>query len=585
MNCDLHNRFKSYLWRGGEKIAVEQVEDRFTIVPATKESLEKIHRLPGVEQVKKLQPRIYQVRTNPAERDVTINLLRFTMNNILVYHVYRPKGTAGTNYYLTDKIIVKFDPDCTNNHIDTLLEKYQLKVVKSYEKLLRTFLLQMTASSNSGGKQLSKVRNSAKRKSSGNLKIPPEQYHPLVVANQLAEEPFVVWAEPNLINRFRPAYQPTDPYFKRQWHLYAESGPQLEAAASVDAPEAWEISRGERQIVLAVIDDGFDLEHPDFKVDGKIVFPKDYVDGDAHPFPEAENGDYHGTPCAGVALAEINGQGSVGVAPGCAFMPVRFPLNADDDLLVDIFMETASHADVISCSWGTPPVYAPLPTVLNELFTEITTGGGPHGLGVVLVFAAGNFNAPINHLGFPKGFEWLDFSIGKTYKTKGRILNGFAAHPRIIAVGASTSLNRHAAYSNWGEEISVAAPSNNYHPLNPYEYVPGRGIWTIDNERYGLGFTKESCYTGDFGGTSSATPLVAGIAALVRSVNPALTALEVKELLQQTADKIIDPDPDQILTTNRGEYNSNGRCDWFGYGKINAAKAAREALRRKTKIR
>jgi subtilisin family serine protease len=356
----------------------------------------------------------------------------------------------------------------------------------------------------------------------------------------------------------------------------------LDATASVNAPEAWDISQGERLVVLAVIDDGFDLEHPDFKADGKIVFPKDYVDGDAHPFPEAENGDYHGTPCAGVALAEINGQGSVGVAPGCAFMPVRFSLSAADDLLVDIFMDTAGHADVISCSWGPPPVYNPLPSVLNELFNEMTTTGGPHGLGVVLVFAAGNFDAPLNHGGFSKGFEWLDYNTGKARKTTGRILNGFAAHPRVIAAAASTSLNRHAAYSNWGEEISIAAPSNNFHPLNLNEYVPGRGIWTIDNERYGLGFTRESSFTGDFGGTSSAAPLVAGIAALVRSVNPALTALEVKELLQQTADKINDTNLDQILKTNRGQYDQNGRCDWFGYGKVNAAKAVREALRRKT---
>ncbi|HJV81429.1 S8 family serine peptidase [Noviherbaspirillum sp.] len=97
------------------------------------------------------------------------------------------------------------------------------------------------------------------------------------------------------------------------------------------------VTRGERSIVVALIDDGFDLSHPDFDGPGKIVSPKDYVDGNANPFPEAAHDDYHGTPCAGVAIAESNGRGVVGVAHGCAFMPVRFPLAADDDGHCDWF--------------------------------------------------------------------------------------------------------------------------------------------------------------------------------------------------------------------------------------------------------
>jgi subtilisin family serine protease len=556
MSKPLHNYYDAYLWRGGVKIAVEKIKDRFTIIPANGEALEQVRRIPGVDQVKLLNRQVYQVQTTPMERDNAMDIIRAASVNVIVHHAYHPKGEEGTSFYLTDKVVVKFVPESTNDQIETLLENYQLKVVKTYEKLLQTYLLQVSGASDA---------------------------NPLAVANRLAEEAIVVAAEPNLINCFYPAFFPTDPYFKRQWHLYAQEEPQLVATASVNAPEAWDVSKGDRQTVLAIIDDGFDLDHPDFKAEGKIVFPKDYVDGDARPFPEAKHGDYHGTPCAGVALAEINGQGSVGVAPGCAFMPVRFPLNADDDLLVEIFIETGSHADVISCSWGPPPVYCPLPTALSDTFTQLATHGGPNGKGVVIVFAAANFNAPLDSPRFPNGFVWLDYGTGKKRKTTGPILNGFAAHPNVIAVAASTSLNKHAAYSNWGAAISVAAPSNNFHPLDPKQYVAGRGIWTIDNESCGQGFTANSCYTGDFGGTSSATPLVAGIAALVRSVNPDLTAMEVKALLQQTADKIVDPDPDLILETNRGQYDQNGRCDWFGYGKVNAAKAVRAAQESKAK--
>jgi subtilisin family serine protease len=87
-------------------------------------------------------------------------------------------------------------------------------------------------------------------------------------------------------------------------------------------------------------------------------------------------------------------------------------------------------------------------------------------------------------------------------------------------------------------------------------------------------------YTGLFGGTSSATPLVAGIAALVLSANPDLSAKEVKDILQSTADKITDTELD-IDGKNRGSYDNNGHCPWFGYGKVNAAKAVAEAKRRK----
>jgi subtilisin family serine protease len=254
-------------------------------------------------------------------------------------------------------------------------------------------------------------------------------------------------------------------------------------------------------------------------------------------------------------------------------MPVRFPLNADDRLLINVFNETGKDANVISCSWGPPPVFAPLATPVNRTIKRLACFGGPHGKGCIICFAAANFDAPINDPVNKEGFIWLDYGAGVLRKTTGPILNGFAAHPHVIAVAASTSLNRHAAYSNWGNEVSICAPSNNFHPRNPQESVPGLGIWTIDNEPYGEGFTKNSRYTGEFGGTSSATPLAAGVAALVLSANPQLTSTQVKTILQDTADKIVDRDPDIISGINRGQYDNQGHSDWFGFGKVNAAKA------------
>jgi subtilisin family serine protease len=542
-----------YVWRGGKKIELEKENNRFTVIPSHPNDFEKILKVPGIRDLKPVTDKVFKVETTLNERDTTMDLLRSQALNVITHHAYHPKNTEGTVFYLTDKIIVEFKSNASIGQIEGLLDKYKLKIAKEYEGKPLTYLLQVTLTSGE---------------------------NPLKIANRLAEEDIILFAEPNMINRFQPSFIPSDTHFSKQWHLHAEDGPQLVANASVNAPEAWDVTQGERSIVVAVIDDGFDLSHPDFQGTGKIVFPKDYVDGDSNPFPTNENNDYHGTPCAGVAIAESNGIGVVGVAPGCAFMPVRFPLSADDDQLVEIFEEVGQKADVISCSWGPPPVNAPLPTIISTTIEKLATIGGPRGKGCVICFAAANFNAPINDPINTEGFKWRDYT-GSIRITTGPILNGFATHPNVIAVASSTSLNKHASYSNWGREISVCAPSNNFHPLRPHqEFVPGRGIWTTDNESFGGGFTDNSRYTGSFGGTSSATPLVAGVAALILSANPNLSATEIKDILQSSADKIVDTDPDIVLNRNRGQYDSEGHCDWFGFGKVNAAKAVVEAKER-----
>ena len=144
---------------------------------------------------------------------------------------------------------------------------------------------------------------------------------------------------------------------------------------------------------MAIIDDGFDLQHPDLKGDGtKIVHPRDFVDDDDSPMPVASRDDYHGTPCAGVAIGEETGKGIVGIAPKCSFLPIRFDLAADDDLLWEIFDFAGKYADVISCSWGPVPVYAPLSKLLKDKFTQLALNGGPRKKGCVICFAAGNYN-------------------------------------------------------------------------------------------------------------------------------------------------------------------------------------------------
>lgn len=293
-NIDTHGLF---VWRGGQKIELEKEINRFTVIPSNKDHLNRLRKEPGVRAIKAVTNQIFKIETTAVERDNVMAVLRSDAFGAVVHHAYRPKGSDGTIFYLTDKIIVSFTTEASPAQINQLLEKYALKALKEYEQEKNSFLLQVTASSGE---------------------------NPIKIANLLAGEKLVVSAEPNMVNRFETTYLPPDSLFKQQWHLCAQDGAQLVSGASVEAPAAWDITRGKRSIVIAVIDDGFDLSHPDFRGKGKVVFPKDYVDGDAKPFPEKTARDYHGTPCAGVAIAESNGIGVVGVAHGCAFMPVWF---------------------------------------------------------------------------------------------------------------------------------------------------------------------------------------------------------------------------------------------------------------------
>jgi subtilisin family serine protease len=544
------NNVGSYLWRNGQRIDLEKAASRFTVMLHDPHIVNQLRQLPGIESIQSVTDQIYKVNTAANDREDVMNQLRSDEFGVVAHHAYHPKDATDTTYYLTDKIIVQFSDTAEPAQIQSLINQYHLVTLKQYEGLTNTYLLQVT--DESGG-------------------------NPLKIANQLMTEAIVVSAEPNLVNRFQSAFFPTDSLFQNQWHLNAEADTEVLPNASIDVTAAWEITRGERSIVVAVMDDGFDLGHPDFQGENKLVNPKDYVPTVRRSSSRFERVAHHGTSCAGLAIAECNGTGVVGVAPGCAFMPVRFPFSADDDLLIEIFQEMGKTSDVISCSWGPPPVLCPLSNQFAQILTQLATTGGPRGKGCVICFAASNFNAPINDPVNANGFTWVD-SDNLPKKATEPILNGYAAHPNVIAVAASTSLNQHAAYSNWGAEVSVCAPSNNVHPLTPAK-LPGLAIWTTADRGTGNGSFPDG-YTGDFGGTSSATPIVAGVAALVLSVNPELSAAEVKEILQSTADRIMDLNPD-VTGVNRGVPDASGRCDWFGYGKVNAAKAVAEAQRRK----
>jgi subtilisin-like proprotein convertase family protein len=551
-----------FLSRGGKKVEVNKSEEAFTVqLPRTSDKA-RLETEEGVGAVRMLTKKFAQVKvaaeTSPEQtRDRLMERLRET-ERLVVHHEYSDKNNPDVIYQITDEIIIKFMEGVGTERIREILDKVGVVIKKEYAQLGTTYLVQVTEGAGA---------------------------NPVKVANRLEAYAEVVYAEPSLLNRFVQFAFPADELFSSQWHLYskAQAAPDIDRNADAGVYEAWQITKGTRDIVVAVLDDGFELSHPDFQGAGKVVHPTDFAGNDDQPLPGA--GDYHGTPCAGVAIAEENGQGCVGAAPGCAFMPVRFPLSAADSWLIEIFQFISARAHIASCSWGMSPGNYPLASAVSQNFSELTRSGGKDGRGLVIVFAAGNYDAPIDAtVNFP--IRWLGRDAQgnrKTFTASGRILNGYPAHPDVIAVGSMTSLNKKALYSNWGSQLSVTSPSNNFDPTT-YNQLPGRGITTTDNEYYGSDFTPGKRYTNSFGGTSSATPLVAGICALVKSANPGLTAAQVKEILEQSADKVEDPSTDSLYGLAKGTY-SNGISEWFGYGKVNAAGAVHEAARRLQPLR
>lgn len=548
------------LQRGGDELLLSKAPDRFTIRPSSTASTSSTWAVSIPAKLNRhiAQSNLEEYLVAPDRLEMAMATARASDAVAFASHVYCPANNPSTFFYLTDQITIQFDEQVNEKSRIAIATFAGLKIVRQIEGIPNTFLCEVT-------KQATE--------------------NPVKIANRLTRYPEVLVAEPNILIKTQQHYVPRDSLYSKQWYLNNKGGNQMVAGAQIFAEPAWDITRGVRSIIIAIADDSVDITHPDFQGQGKIVSPIDLKDDDSSPMP-VEDSDNHGTSCAGVAVAEENGKGIVGVAPGCALMPIRTTGYLDDDSVEKMFnWAIDKKAAVISCSWGPSAVDYPLSLRQSAVITKAATQGRG-GRGCVIVFAAGNANRPVNGTINEKG--WPNNVIsGQT-----RWLSGFAVHPDVIAVSASTSLNKKAAYSNWGSSISVCAPSNNAPPgtwLQQTGYLstppevtedlPGLGVFTAD--RIGAPGYDLGDYTNTFGGTSSATPVVAGVAGLILSANPRLTAREVRAILQETADKIVDADPDPQLGKRMGNYDPNSRrCDWFGYGKVNALKAVQAAVRK-----
>ena len=346
-------------------------------------------------------------------------------------------------------------------------------------------------------------------------------------ANALQESGLTRFAHPDF---YAPVerYQINDPLFDQQFQMH-NTGQTLDGVsgqndADVNALEAWGITLGSSSTVVSVIDDGLEA-HEDFNdANGNSRFVAGFTpanNGNGTP----NNSGAHGVSCAGSIAASHNNVGVRGVAPLVQLLSANifWGGESNQDLADAISWSKNQGADVMSNSWG----YSSCTFSVGVLDAALSdaNNNGRGGKGCVITFATGN-----------------DYGSCVSYPGN---------HPDVIGVGAVANTGVRSAYSNYGPKIDVVAPSNNVGG-------PGAGVRTTD--RMGSAGYGNGNYTSSFGGTSSATPVVSGVAALVLGFNPALTSTEVKNILYTTAK----------------DFGSAGFDNQYGHGMVDA-KAALEA--------
>ena len=241
-------------------------------------------------------------------------------------------------------------------------------------------------------------------------------------------------------------------------------------------------------------------------VNGTIVW-----DEDVSPRP----GDYHGTPCLGVAVAEGNGTGVVGVAPGCPRLRA-FPAEHGGAHFVAMFQKISGLADVVSLFVGRGAGGRAAEHRLPRCDGHPGPNRRTARKGVDLLYRRGQQQCPgPGALPNTKTYRFRTSTGIKNLQRPDRPL-GCRPPGRDHGQREHLSQDQSGLLTAGGKQISVCAPSDNWDDLGEISQ-PGLGITTTDNEGFGLNtdFTPGSRFTDQFGGTSSATPTVAGVCALV----------------------------------------------------------------------
>jgi subtilisin family serine protease len=398
-----------------------------------------------------------------------------------------------TRRYAEDRIIVKFKPTISIQSIDTMISAYQAKEIKRIPEL-DMYLLRISEHSSV-----------------------EETVHAMSL------NPDVAHVSPDYRTFITAVPQPTDSLFDKQYCLYNSGqlvgNPPVQGTARADikALEAWEETKGDNQVVIAVIDTGIDFDHPDLSNAESL----EKISSDGYDFagedddPTDDNG--HGTFVSGLIAAKTdNGEGIAGVNWNSKILPIK-AVEADGSgyvsWLIDAVIYAADNgADVISMSLGfSLSPFEEVPDLENALKYAFDKG-------IVIVASAGNEGSGVL---YPAAYDEY-----------------------CIAVAASDNNDERASWSNTGPEVDVAAPGVDV--VGPVPTWFPELVWGE--------FTADPYAYAD--GTSAAAAVVSGFASLIKSAKPWLTPSQIMDIVRYSADDV------------NSEIHP-GKDDYMGYGRIN----------------
>lgn len=284
--------------------------------------------------------------------------------------------------------------------------------------------------------------------------------------NALSQRDEVYLVQPDLLQVKRPHHENQAPR------------PNIDPIELLGIGAMWKTTRGE-SVKVAIIDDGFDLNHEDLK-NTRLAFQYDMQSHNRDASPKLEI-DRHGTQVAGIIFAEHNNIGIDGIAPQAELIAIRDTESWTSNLLLAFNLARLAGADVINCSWASQLLLEPVADVINDLAQN-----GRDGKGIAVVFSAGN-----------------DRSELKANSSEATLSN-------VIAVGSIDREGHISRFSNYGEYI-------------PF-YTYGEGILTTSRN-------AQRKYQ-QFSGTSAAAPIVSGLVALILSQDSTLSLGQVRQQLQ-----------------------------------------------------
>lgn len=485
-----------YYWHGDEKIYFE-----------LDQSLALVEIQGGTpEQYSNFMPdnKVVAIRM---EDENTLQLIASAENALRVFDRHKDhnhvngvytaiKTRGGATAFITNKISITFPENINQTDVDDIARRYHLSLVKE-----TTY-----------GAHLFRANDASQT---------------LKIANTIQESEKVLWSSPDFVMIIK---KNTDTLYPLQYYLNNTGQGGGTFNIDINAPEAWNITTGCNNIRVAVIDDGIDA-HDEFT--GRLL--SGFTAGPSNTFgaPLDHQDKGHGVNCAGIiAAAHNNGEGIKGIAPNALLIPVNiFPYapnmnnqsgaasTSDIALAIEwAWAPAGGNADILSNSWGGAAEHIDITTQINNARTL-----GRGGLGAIVVAATGNFHP--DPMMYPAN------------------LSG------VIAVGAIDRNGNIWNYSQRGSQMNLVAPSGQ----------PGNMGDVVTTDRMGAWGVSSGDFSHVFGGTSAACPQVAGVAALMLSVNPSLSETQVRTTLQNTA-------------TDMGP---SGFDNTFGYGRVNAFAALR----------